>query len=463
MVFSSLIFLFFFLPIALIGYYLMPDTKIKNIFLLLLSFLFYAWGEPYFVLLLIFSLFINYRIGLLFDSPRSSKKLIFYFGIVFNIGLLVIFKYSSFIISTINRFLILDLPVPTIPLPLGISFFTFKILTYLIDLYKGKVGVQKSFIVLALYGSFFPQILAGPIEKYTDMEHQINSREHTLSRFRSGVELFTIGLGKKVILAGNLAVISDSIFNVSNAAIDSLSAWIGVISYSMQIYFDFSGYSDMAIGIGKMFGFECGKNFDYPYISKSVGEFWRRWHISLGSFFRDYVYIPLGGSRTTFLKNYRNLFVVWLLTGLWHGSSWSFVIWGLYFGIFIAMERLFISKLLQKIPPFLQHIYLLFVVAIGWVFFRTENLSHALLYLKRLAGFGVPTLLESPFLVLHDNALLLLVSAILCTPIFKNRVPGKKRHHYTLVLESLGLVLVYLLCIMFLGNSSYNPFIYFRF
>lgn len=463
MVFSSLIFLFGFLPLTLSGYYLIPRIKLRNLFLLIASLFFYAWGEPIFVLLIICSVSFNYIMGLLIDGSDGIKKLWFIVAVVFNIGLVAVFKYSAFIVSNVNSILHLTLPVPNIPLPLGISFYTFKILTYIIDVYRGQVKAQRSFTGLALYICLFPQLLAGPIARYSGMEQQLTNRKHSLSLFRSGVERFIIGLAKKIILAGNLAKIADSIFNIKGAAFDTLSAWIGIICYSMQIYLDFSGYSDMAIGLGRMFGFETEENFNYPYISKSVSEFWRRWHISLGSFFRDYVYIPLGGSRSTPLKNYRNLFVVWLLTGLWHGASWSFILWGVYFGLFIALERAALMERLKKAPAFLQNIYLLVVVLIGWIFFRSENISYAFLYFRRLMGAGVPTNMVNPLLILHDNWLLIIISAISCTPLFKKAASHISGSRTVPVFEGLGLALLYIVCIMYLGNSSYNPFIYFKF
>lgn len=464
MVFSSLIFLFAFLPVALIGYYLIPNISYKNVFFLIVSILFYAWGEPVYVFLILFSILLNYIIGIFINRYSNQKKLYLIVAITFNLGLIIIFKYSSFLVSTINYMLLLNIPLPKIALPLGISFFTFKILTYIVDVYRGTVGVQKNFIKLALYISMFPQLLAGPIARYSAVAGQLEKREHSLTLFRSGIERFIIGLGKKVILANNLALIADGIFNDKGGTFGSFSAWIGIISYSMQIYLDFSGYSDMAIGLGRMFGFEFDENFNYPYISKSVGEFWRRWHISLGSFFRDYVYIPLGGSRCkTAIENYRNLFVVWFLTGLWHGASWNFILWGLYFGIFIALERVFLSKLLAKIPQFFQHLYLLLVTTIGWVFFRADNLSFGLLYLKRLSGFGLSTDLTNPLLLLHDNALLLVIAILACTPLFKRIAGSISRYRLSPIFESLALIFLYFFSILYLGNSSYSPFIYFRF
>ncbi|NLE26376.1 MAG: MBOAT family protein [Clostridiaceae bacterium] len=464
MLFSSLIFLFLFLPLTLAGYYLLPGTRYKNIFLFLVSMFFYAWGEPIYILSLPVSIVINYAFGLLIHSSSKRKKLCLIGSIVFNVGLIVLFKYLPFFITNINNILPLHIPVPKMALPLGISFYTFKIITYLVDVYRGTVIVQKNFTNLALYISLFPQLTAGPIVKYSAISMQLENRNHSLNMLTGGVTKFIVGLGKKVVLSNNLALIADTVFNFKSGAFGVLSAWIGLISYSLQIYFDFSGYSDMAIGLGRMFGFEVDENFNYPYISKSAGEFWRRWHISLGSFFRDYVYIPLGGSRCKLqLANYRNLFVVWFLTGLWHGASWNFIIWGLYFGFLIALERVFLSNLLNKLPQFLQHSYLVLASVMGWVFFRTDSLSHASLYFKKLFGLSITTDLSNPLLLLHDNFLLLIVAILACTPLIRNLVLSLTKYRFFPYAAGLGLVLIYFISIMYLGNSSYNPFIYFRF
>ncbi len=464
MLFSSLMFLFLFLPLVLTGYYLLPGIRFKNIFLLLVSLFFYTWGEPTYILLLPVSMLINYTFGLLIYRSSNRKKLYLTVSILFNVGLIILFKYLPFIITNANNFLHLSIPVPKIALPLGISFYTFKIITYLVDVYRGDAKAQKNLIKLALYISLFPQLMAGPIVKYSAISLQFDNRDHSFNMFCRGVDKFIIGLGKKIILANNLALIADTVFNFKSGTFGILSAWIGLISYSLQIYFDFSGYSDMAIGLGRIFGFEVNDNFNYPYISKSVGEFWRRWHISLGNFFKDYVYIPLGGSRCkSLLANYRNLFAVWFLTGLWHGASWNFILWGLYFGFLIVLERLFLSRLLNKLPTFFQHLYLVFTSVVGWVFFRTDNLSHALLFFKRLFGIGIVGDLTYPLLLLHDNAFLLIVAILACTPFVKNLVISLSKYRVFPYAAGIGLSLIYLISIMYLGNSSYNPFIYFKF
>jgi len=464
MLFSSLIFLFLFLPLVLAGYYILPGIRYKNIFLLLVSIFFYAWGEPAYILLLPASIIINYAFGLLIHRGQTGNKFWFIVSIAFNVGLIMLFKYLPFFITNINNVFSLHIPVPKMALPMGISFYTFKVITYLADVYRGTVPPQKSFIDLSLYISLFPQLTAGPIVKYSAVFKQLENRDHTLNNLAWGIAKFILGLGKKVILSNNLALIADSIFNFKSGTFGVLSAWIGLISYSLQIYFDFSGYSDMAIGLCRMFGFEVDENFNYPYISKSAGEFWRRWHISLGSFFRDYVYIPLGGNRCkSQFANYRNLFVVWFLTGLWHGASWNFIIWGLYFGFLIALERASLLDLLSKLPPFLQHCYLIIGVMIGWVFFRTDNISHAVLYLKKLFGIGSTIDLTNPMLLLHDNYLLLIVAILACTPLFKNIALSLSNKRFFPYAAGVWLILIYFISILYLGNTSYNPFIYFRF
>lgn len=364
-------FLFLFLPMVLISYYLF-DNRFKNFILLMASLFFYAWGEPRYIFLMLFSILVNYFFGLkIDDSSELKEKLWLTISIIFNLSLLIIFKYAELLFG-----------IKGIQLPLGISFFTFHIMSYLIDVYRNDAKVQRRIHDLALYISLFPQLIAGPILRYRTVEKQINGREHSLDKFAEGVNRFVFGLSKKVILANQLALVADGVFVKNAADLSILESWMGIICYSLQIYLDFSGYSDMAIGLGKMFGFDFLENFNYPYISQSVSEFWRRWHISLGSWFRDYVYIPLGGNRVSLIKLCRNLFVVWFLTGLWHGASWTFVIWGLYYGFLISLEKLFLGKLLQRLPRVFRHIYLLLIVLIGWVFFRVDNIIQGISFIK---------------------------------------------------------------------------------
>ena len=409
MVFSSLTFLFLFFPIALIAYYLAADN-IKNYILLIISLLFYAWGEPRYIFLMIFSIVVNYFLGLKVDiDSKTNRKMWFTISIIFNLVLLIIFKYADFLFG-----------IKGIKLPLGISFYTFQVMSYVIDVYNGDARAQTRFHDLALYISLFPQLIAGPIVRYQTVEKQIDCREHSMDKFAVGVKRFVIGLSKKVILANQLAVVADGVFAKDISELAVLESWPGIISYALQIYFDFSGYSDMAIGLGKMFGFDFPENFNYPYISQSVSEFWRRWHISLGSWFRDYVYIPLGGNRVSKLKLYRNIFIVWSLTGFWHGASWKFVLWGLYYGLFICLEKYITKDLLQRLPNAVRHIYLLIIMLIGWVFFRTDNISWGLGFVKVMMGIGANPIINNNVLVyLNDYWYIIATSIILSTPIIE--------------------------------------------
>ncbi|MEG1141701.1 MAG: MBOAT family O-acyltransferase [Clostridia bacterium] len=460
MIFSSLMFLFLFLPIVLISYYSL-NNKFKNYVLLLASLFFYAWGEPKYIYLMIFSILINYLFGLkVSEDSKSNKKLWLILSVVFNLGLLVIFKYADFLFG-----------IKGIKLPLGISFFTFQTMSYVIDVYRKDGKVQKNISDLALYISLFPQLVAGPIVRYQTVYEQINKRTHSLEKFADGVNRFVIGLAKKVILSNQLAMIADGVFNSSTSSLSMGESWLGIICYTLQIYFDFGGYSDMAIGLGKMFGFDFLENFNYPYISQSVSEFWRRWHISLGSWFRDYVYIPLGGSRVSKLKLYRNLFVVWGLTGIWHGASLNFIIWGLYFGVFIALEKAFLEKILYKLPKILRHIYLLLIAMIGWVFFRANNIEQAIEFIKVMIGIGSNPLFSNMFLMyINDYWYIISASIVFATPIvekIKHMIISKDKNllENSLVYMMQGLVLTSFLfvVVVMLNSSSYNPFLYFRF
>lgn len=365
MVFSSITFIYYFFPTVVLIYYLLP-FKYKNIFFLIASLFFYSWGEFRYILLIIASISVNYIFGLLLENEKLLREKTLMFAVVFNIGILGIFKYSIFFIETINSILSSSIRIPNIRLPLGISFFTFQALSYIIDVYRKEVPVQKKITNLGLYITAFPQLIAGPIVRYNTVNEQIRYRTHTLEKFSEGIKRFLLGLGKKVLLANSLGLLANASFDVVGN-LSLLSAWLGIIAYTFQIYYDFSGYSDMAIGLGKIFGFDYEENFNYPYISKSIAEFWRRWHISLGTWFKDYVYIPLGGNRLSAIKNIRNLFVVWFLTGMWHGASWNFIIWGLYFGGLLYIERKTVN-LREKIPDFVNLVFTFMLVAMGWVF-----------------------------------------------------------------------------------------------
>lgn len=466
MVFSNLVFLCLFLPLTIILYYLSPKA-IKNYFLLFASLLFYSWGEPQYIILMIFSILMNYLFGLLIEKFREDKvmkSLFILFAVIGNILLLGYFKYSTFLIETLNDVLNTSINVEELPLPIGISFYTFQALSYIIDVSRTKGIVQKNPFNLALYISLFPQLVAGPIVRYDLIANEINNRTHSTDLFLEGIRDFTIGLAKKVIIANQLAIIADSIFNRSTDDISGSLAWLGVIAYSLQLYFDFSGYSDMAVGLGKMFGFNFPKNFDYPYISKSIAEFWRRWHMTLGSWFRDYIYIPLGGNRVSKWKIYRNLFVVWFLTGLWHGADWNFIAWGLYYGVIIAAERAFLGKFLKRIPKLFQHIYVILLFMIGWVFFRSSNFTYAYEYIAIMFGFigNNPFWSNEIVYFFKQYWIEIFIAFIAATPIVKNLTSNINANFKVIA----GPVFYFLLlgyCLTSLVTSSYNPFIYFRF
>ncbi|MES5883287.1 MULTISPECIES: MBOAT family O-acyltransferase [unclassified Bacillus cereus group] len=464
MVFSNLVFLCLFLPAVLLIYYAVRK-ELQNIVLLFFSLVFYAWGEPIYVFLMLFSILVNYWFGILLGNSRftnGQRKLLLTFAIVMNTAILGYFKYANFLVDNINSILHTHIVLEKIPLPIGISFFTFHAMSYIIDIYKKKVDAQRNIFDLALYFTVFPQLVAGPIVRYNTISHQLHERTVDADKFSEGVRRFIIGLGKKVLIANQLGVIADEIFAMNPSDMSVSLAWMGAIAYTLQIYFDFSGYSDMAIGLGKMFGFDFLENFNYPYISKSISEFWRRWHISLGSWFRDYVYIPLGGNRVTTWKVYRNLFIVWGLTGFWHGASWTFMIWGIYYGVLIALEKARLENLLQKLWSPLQHIYVMFLVIIGWVFFRADNFSYCFEFLKSMFGFNGPlTDINSYFYIMNYWGIFLL-AIITAAPVFPwlQKMLSTKRFA---VLSPVYYLSILVIVLVFLTNATYNPFIYFRF
>ncbi|WP_409302942.1 MBOAT family O-acyltransferase [Peribacillus sp. SCS-155] len=478
MLFSSTVFLFLFLPIVLIGYFIIPRT-IRNTWLLAASLFFYAWGEPKFVIIMLISIVLNYFFALIVESNRNKKtavKWIMGGMIVSNLLLLGIFKYAGFIVANINSILHTSLDVPNIPLPLGISFFTFQGMSYVIDVYRKDGALQKNPLNMALYIALFPQLIAGPIVRYQTVADQINVRKETVEKFVYGIKRFIIGLGKKMFLANNCGWIADQIFALDPSEMSVGLSWIGIIAYSLQIYFDFSGYSDMAIGLGKMFGFDFLENFNYPYISRSIAEFWRRWHISLGSWFRDYLYIPLGGNRGNSWMVYRNLLIVWLATGIWHGASWTFIAWGLYYGAFIMMERAFLGKVLKALPNFVQYAYALIIVVIGWVFFRAETFTYAIDYIKTMFGLnGIGLWDTNAGYYFSQYGILLLLAIIGATPLLKTinkAVMSRLRSNETKPALSVSLwngtqtayyILVLAIAIVTVVSSTFNPFIYFRF
>jgi len=475
MVFSSPTFLFFFLPITLLLNFLFQKYKLRNTVLLLLSLFFYIFGEGELVLMMLASITVNFFLGKWIEKKNSKKALAI--GVAINLLILVINKYTNFFIENINILLTgLDIsPVDSIyiKLPVGISFYTFQSISYLIDVYRKNNKAQKNFVDLALYVSLFPQLIAGPIVRYKDIAHQLKSRVLTFGQFAYGIERFIIGLGKKVIIANSLAVVADVIFDLNTSQIDSYTAWLGIIFYSLQIYFDFSGYSDMAIGLGHMLGFKFLENFNFPYISKSIKEFWRRWHISLSLWFRDYLYISLGGNRGGKYKTYRNLFIVFLLTGLWHGASWNFIIWGLIHGAFIIIERLGFDMVLSK-TSFIQHIYTLIVVITAWVFFRIENFSDACNYITVMFfGNSTEVTYSSNMFLSADTVTLFIIAVILAFNGFKVFINKLKSNFKILnnsnvitmfdTIKTIGLIIILLYSVINVAVGSYNPFIYFRF
>lgn len=471
MIFSSLIFLFAFLPVVFILYYLVND-KLKNFVLLLASLFFYAWGEPIYIFLMIGSIAANYIFGLKVSSNnKKEKKLWLTLSVIFNISLLVIFKYSNFFVDNFNTVFNADISIPTIALPLGISFFTFQTMSYVIDVYRKDGNVQRNIFDLALYISLFPQLVAGPIVRYQTVDEQINKRTHSSEKFAVGVNRFICGLAKKVILANQLGMVADGVFSANIANLSIAESWLGILCYTLQIYFDFSGYSDMAIGLGKMFGFEFLENFNYPYISQSVSEFWRRWHISLGSWFKDYVYIPLGGNRVSPIKQYRNLFVVWSLTGIWHGANWTFLTWGIYYGILISIEKAFLDKLLKNVPQIFRHIYLVLIVMIGWVFFRSDNIVQASEFIQVLFGIGSNPIYNNSFVMyINESGYIIILGILFATPIIpklksilKSKVKKLVESNFIYGLHSTFLVSLMFIVVVILVNSTYNPFLYFRF
>ena len=461
MVFSSITFLFYFLPIVLVIYYLVPN-KFKNLVLLVSSFAFYFYGEPTYVLLMMFSIISSYIFGLLIEKYKDYSKLLLTFFICISIGLLVYFKYINFIIENINWWLSNKIDFIYVALPIGISFYTFQMISYIVDVYRGHAKVQKNILKLAMYISLFPQLIAGPIVRYTTIEKQLENREHTFQKFALGVRRFIIGLGKKVLIANVLGELASAF--LASSAPSVLFYWLYGISITIQIYFDFSGYSDMAIGLGKMFGFEFLENFNYPYVATSITDFWRRWHISLSSWFRDYIYIPLGGNRVSKLKWIRNILIVWLLTGLWHGAAWNFVFWGLFFGILLIIEKVFLEKYLKKLPKFLTHIYVLLIVIISFIIFNGESISQIMQNIGGLVGApNIPLISQESIYYFKSYFIVIIVGIIGATPILKNIVNSNKFSKFVNLVEPVFLLVILIVCTSYIIDGSFNPFLYFRF
>ena len=465
MLFTSISFLYYFLPALIIIYFITPK-KYKNIILLIASLLFYFYGEPKYVFLMIAEIVIAYTGAILIDKYKSQSKNILIITLFIHVFLLIIFKYTDFIIQTINDISNANIKLLNIALPIGISFYTFQIISYVIDVYNGKVKVQKNIINLATYISLFPQLVAGPIVRYQTVEKELDDRVHSFNNFAYGIRRFSIGLAKKVLIANSLGELCTKAFVLNETTV--IFYWIFGISYMLQLYFDFSAYSDMAIGLGRIFGFNFPENFNYPYISKSITEFWRRWHISLGTWFKDYVYIPLGGNRDGKYKQIRNILIVWLLTGIWHGANWTFLIWGLLFGIILIIEKIFLNEFMEKLPSFIKRIYVLFIVMILFIIFNAENMSVALTNIKGLFGMNGEVFINDYTLHYLKSYLPLLIIALFgTTPFIKILIDKLRKNKYVNnvinILEPILIVIILVVVTSYLIDNSYNPFLYFRF
>lgn len=477
MIFSSLLFLFRFIPIFFIVYYLVP-TKAKNLVLLIGSIIFYAWGEPKFLILIIISILVNFLAGLIIDffakkeqaqfslhntdesvditSKFHTYKLVtLIITIIYNLGVLFVFKYIDFFITNINSIFMLEIELLNLTLPLGISFYTFQIMSYVIDLYKGKIKATKSPIILGTYLCMFPQLIAGPIVVYSDVSEGLRSREISLSQIEEGIATFILGLGSKVIIANNVGMLWDDIAAIGYENIHAGTAWLGVIAFTLQIFFDFNGYSLMAIGLGKMLGFNFPKNFDFPYISRSITEFWRRWHITLSTWFREYVYIPLGGNRKGTARTYVNLFIVWFLTGFWHGAGWNFILWGLFFFVILVLEKSFLKKYLDE-HTLISHVYSILLIGLSWMIFAITDIRNLGIYFTKLLSFGAD---YTALYFLRNYGVILVIGCLLSTPILKGIYEKNRRKPLGVVV----LLLVFITSVAYLADATYNPFLYFRF
>lgn len=466
MVFSSLLFLFLYLPVVLLIYYIIPP-KVRNLFLLIVNLIFYGWGEPIFVSLMIFSTFVDFFHGYYIDkyNKRGNKKVAKRFlvsAMVINLALLGFFKYAGFLTNTLNVLPFLNIPTLVIPLPIGISFYTFQTMSYSIDVYRGDTPVQKNIVSFGTYVSLFPQLIAGPIVRYRDVAYQLDHRKETFAQFTHGVKVFMVGLAKKVLIANQMGLLSENLIkDIDTNGI--LGNWVAIIAYAFQIYFDFSGYSDMACGLGNMLGFEFLKNFNYPYISKSITDFWRRWHISLSTWFRDYVYIPLGGNRKGLKRNLLNIMIVWFLTGLWHGASYNYILWGLYFGVILIIEKFVLKRFLDKLPSVLQHIYSLFLILFGWVIFFFEDMSTMGTFIAGMFNPSKGFVSGDAFALILSYLPLLLISAVACTPLAYRIYDKIKHYNWCWIPETALSTIAMFICTSTLVSQSYNPFLYFRF
>ncbi|MFR2256472.1 MAG: MBOAT family O-acyltransferase [Ruminococcus sp.] len=464
MVFSSLVFMFAYLPITLLAYYLVPRQG-RNIFLFIVNLIFYGWGEPKLVLLMVFNIFFNYIGGWLVDKYRADakkKKLFLILTCVLDIGILAVFKYTGMITETLNMLPFLNIPELQISLPIGISFYTFQTMSYVIDVYRDDAPVSKNFINFGTYVALFPQLIAGPIVRYRDVAEQLVNRRETLEMFTKGVKLFMVGLAKKVIIANTMGTLTTNIFATTDEN-GVVGTWVGMIAYTFQIYFDFSGYSDMACGLGNMMGFEFLKNFNYPYIAKSITDFWRRWHISLSTWFKEYVYIPLGGNRKGVKRQILNLLIVWGLTGLWHGAAYNFVLWGLYYGLLLILEKFVLKKFLDRLPSFIQHIYTLFILIIGWGLFYFTDVGQLGEFMVDLFNFGNGICGDQAFNLIMSNLPMLIIAAVASTPLATMLYTRFEHTRFMWIPETLYCMGVLAVSTASLVNQSYNPFLYFRF
>lgn len=470
MLFSSITFLFIFLPLTLLLYYLVP-FRMKNYVMLAASLIFYAWGEPVYIILMILSIILNYFCGQDIYEKRDNAramKMSLMFGVVMNLLILGFFKYYGLLMDTINAILPIDIPYRVLALPIGISFYTFQAMSYLIDVYRKEVKPQENILYFALYISMFPQLIAGPIVRYIDIEEQLKERSINSTKFGEGAMYFIRGLAKKVVLANTFGSVYEQVAAMQMGSFSTLTAWVGAITYAFQIYFDFGGYSDMAIGLGKMFGFEFLPNFNYPYIAKSITDFWRRWHISLSTWFREYVYIPLGGNRCTPSRHILNLLIVWMLTGLWHGAQWNFMFWGLYYGVILILEKYLWGSKIEKLPSAVQHIYAFVLVLFGWVFFFSPTLGYAGQYLKVMFGIGAKGIFDKQgFFMIFTNWLLIVIAILASAPrgykLLKKITGCWQSEEVRAIVTCAVYIAMFLLCIAFLVTETYNPFLYFRF
>lgn len=470
MLFSSITFLFIFLPLTLLLYYLVP-FRMKNYVMLAASLIFYAWGEPVYIILMILSIILNYFCGQDIYEKRDNAramKMSLIFGVVMNLLILGFFKYYGLLMDTINAILPIDIPYRVLALPIGISFYTFQAMSYLIDVYRKEVKPQENVLYFALYISMFPQLIAGPIVRYIDIEEQLKERSINSTKFGEGAMYFIRGLAKKVVLANTFGSVYEQVAAMQMGSFSTLTAWVGAIAYAFQIYFDFGGYSDMAIGLGKMFGFEFLPNFNYPYIAKSITDFWRRWHISLSTWFREYVYIPLGGNRCTPSRHILNLLIVWMLTGLWHGAQWNFMFWGLYYGVIFILEKYLWGSKIEKLPAAVQHIYAFVLVLFGWVFFFSPTLGYACQYLKVMFGIGAKGIFDKQgFFMIFTNWLLIVIAILASSPrgykLLKKITGCWQSEEVRTIVTCAVYIAMFLLCIAFLVTETYNPFLYFRF